>query len=200
MNAHTGATGDDEHQNEHHDEHRNDHGHGQGHEHHDQGHGHGASWWRQLVGLGHGHTHDSADRVDQALEASAQGIRALKVSLVGLGITAVLQAAVVVVSGSVALLGDTLHNVADALTALPLWVAFGLGKRPRSRRYPYGYGRAEDLAGLVIVVAIALSAAVAGYESFQRLLDPTDVRHLGAVAAASVIGFIGNEVVAQYRI
>jgi cation diffusion facilitator family transporter len=174
-------------------------GHDQGHD-HDHEHGHGGSRLRRFFGLEAPHSHDAADRIDNALESSAEGIRALKVSLVGLGITAVLQGFVVVLSGSVALLGDTLHNVADALTAVPLWVAFNLGRRPRSRRYPYGYGRAEDLAGLFIVLAIAASAALAGYESIHRLLEPVDVRYLGVVAVASVIGFIGNELVAQYRI
>jgi cation diffusion facilitator family transporter len=178
-----------------------DHGHDQhGHGHDHGGHDHGGSRLKRFFGLEAPHSHDAADRVDDALESSEEGIRALKVSLVGLGVTALLQAIVVVFSGSVALLGDTLHNVADALTALPLWVAFRLGKRPASRRYPYGYGRAEDLAGLFIVVAIAASAILAGYESIHRLLDPVDVRYLGAVAGASVIGFIGNELVARYRI
>jgi cation diffusion facilitator family transporter len=146
------------------------------------------------------HTHDSADRVDRALESSADGIRALQWSLAGLGITAVLQGVVVAITGSVALLGDTLHNVADALTALPLWLAFTIGRRPRTRRYTYGFGRAEDLAGLAIVGAIVASALVAGYESVQRLLHPSPVRHLAAVMVAGVIGFAGNELVAQYRI
>lgn len=170
------------------------------HDHHDHEHEHGGSRLRRLLGIDAPHSHDAADRVDSALEGSDEGIRALKISLVGLGVTAILQAFVVVVSGSVALLGDTLHNVADALTALPLWVAFNLAKRGRSRRYPYGYGRAEDLAGLFIVLVIAASAALAAYESVRRLLDPVEVRYLGAVAAASVIGFLGNELVARYRI
>ena len=182
-----------------HDEHGDDGGHDHGQE-HDHEHEHGGSRLRRLLGLEAPHSHDAADRIDSALESSAEGIRALKVSLVGLGLTALLQGFVVVISGSVALLGDTLHNVADALTALPLWVAFNLGRRPRSRRYPYGYGRAEDLAGLFIVFAIAASAALAGYESIHRLLDPVDVKYLWVVAVASVIGFIGNELVAQYRI
>src|SRR3954468_6058839 len=130
------------------------------HDHHDHGHEHG----------GHGHSHDAADRVDAALEASADGIRAVKWSLVGLAATAAAQGAIVVLSGSVALLGDTLHNLADALTALPLWIAFRLGRRPRTDRYTYGYGRAEDLAGLAIVLAIVASTAIAGVASFRRLL------------------------------
>jgi cation diffusion facilitator family transporter len=146
------------------------------------------------------HSHDSADKVDAALEGSAAGLRALWLSLVGLGVTAVLQAFVAAWSGSVALLGDTLHNVADALTAVPLGLAFIVGRRPANRRYTYGYGRAEDLAGIVIVVVIAVSALVAGYEAVLRLLHPAPVAHLGAVAVAAVVGFLGNEAVAQLRI
>ena len=88
------------------------------------------------------------------------GRRALLISLAVLALTAVLQAAVVVLSGSVALLGDTLHNVADALTAVPLLVAFRLARRPATTGYTYGYGRAEDLAGLFVIAMITLSAAL----------------------------------------
>jgi cation diffusion facilitator family transporter len=146
------------------------------------------------------HSHDSADKVDPALSSSRAGIRTLWVSLAGLGVTAALQALVFVWSGSVALLGDTLHNVADALTAVPLGLAFLVGRRPPTRRYTYGYGRAEDLAGIVIVAFIAASAVVAGYEAVHRLLHPQPVRHLLAVAIAAVVGFTGNELVAQLRI
>jgi cation diffusion facilitator family transporter len=138
--------------------------------------------------------------MDAAMESSRDGVRAVKASLVGLGVTAALQFAVVAVSGSVALLADTVHNVSDALTALPLWIAFVVGRRPATRRYTYGYGRAEDLAGLFVVAMIALSAVVAGWEAVRRLLDPRDVEHLGWVALAGVIGFAGNELVALYRI
>lgn len=146
------------------------------------------------------HTHDTHEQVDSALESSREGIRAVWISLAVLGVTAVLQGLVVVWSGSVALLGDTLHNVADALTAVPLAIAFLVGRRPPTRRYTYGFGRAEDLAGIVIVVFIAASAVVAGIEAVRRLLDPADVSHLPAVALAGVLGFAGNEIVAQYRI
>ena len=146
------------------------------------------------------HSHDSADAVDAALEGSAQGIRAVKISLVVLTSTAMAQALVVMMSGSVALLADTVHNIADALTAVPLWIAFLLSRRPATRRYTYGYGRAEDLAGLFVVVMIALSAVLAGYEAIRRLLDPAPLQHLGWVAAAGVIGFLGNEWVALYRV
>jgi len=146
------------------------------------------------------HSHDSADKVDSAMEASAEGMRALWISLGVLGVTATLQAVVAWWSGSVALLGDTLHNVADALTAVPLAIAFLLGRRPANRRYTYGYGRAEDLAGIVIVLVIAASSAVAGYAALRRLWHPADIGHLGAVALAAILGFLGNETVARYRI
>jgi cation diffusion facilitator family transporter len=127
-------------------------------------------------------------------------MRAVRVSLLALGVTAVVQLAVFLASGSVALLGDALHNLSDALTAVPLGLAFLVGRRPPSRRYVYGYGRAEDLAGLAVVAAIAASAVAAGYESVHRLLHPAHVQLLGAVAAAAVVGFAGNEWVARYRI
>ncbi|MFI9770933.1 cation diffusion facilitator family transporter [Streptomyces sp. NPDC052415] len=146
------------------------------------------------------HSHDTADKLDNALESSARGMRALWVSLAVLGTTALVQAVVVAMSGSVALLGDTAHNTADALTAVPLGVAFVLGRRAATRRFTYGYGRAEDLAGLVIVLTIAASAAFAAWTAFDRLLDPRPVQHLPAVAAAALVGFAGNEWVARYRI
>jgi Cation efflux family len=146
------------------------------------------------------HSHDATGKVDAAMEASAEGIRAVWISLAVLGGTAALQAAVVAASGSVALLGDTLHNAADALTAVPLGIAFVAGRRPSNRRYTYGYGRAEDLAGVVIVVFIAASSAVAAYEAVTRLAHPRPVTNLLAVAVAALIGFTGNELVARYRI
>ncbi|MFF3414512.1 cation diffusion facilitator family transporter [Streptomyces sp. NPDC002698] len=146
------------------------------------------------------HSHATADKLDSTLEASARGMRALWVSLAVLGTTALAQAVVVVLSASVALLGDTVHNAADALTALPLGVAFTLGRRAATRRFTYGYGRAEDLAGIVIVLTIAASGAFAAWAAVGRLLDPQTVRHLPAVALAALIGFAGNEWVARYRI
>lgn len=157
---------------------------------------HGAS---EIFG---GHDHD-ADTGGETLEGAlgdAAGRRALVISLVVLGVTAVLQITVAVASASVALLGDAVHNVADALTALPLFLAFALSRRPASKRFTYGLGRSEDLAGLVIVLVVAISAAVSGYVAVERLLNPRPVEHLVAVAAAGLIGFIGNEVVARYRI
>ncbi|SLJ77206.1 cation diffusion facilitator family transporter [Mycobacteroides abscessus subsp. abscessus] len=104
------------------------------------------------------------------------------------------------ISGSVALLADTIHNFSDALTAIPLWIAFALGTKAATRRYTYGYGRAEDLAGLFVVAMITLSAIIAGIESVRRLINPVPIQHLGWVAVAGLVGFIGNELVAVYRI
>jgi cation diffusion facilitator family transporter len=146
------------------------------------------------------HSHDASDSVDNALESSAIGIRAVKISLIALGVTALIQAAIVIISGSIALAADTIHNFSDALTAVPLWIAFALGTRPATRRYTYGFGRAEDLAGLFVIAMITLSAIVAAYESISRLIHPVRIEHLGWVAAAGLIGFLGNELVAIYRI
>lgn len=146
------------------------------------------------------HSHDAADTVDRAMESSAEGMRALWISLALLGATTLVQAVVVAFSGSVALLGDALHNAADALTAVPLGIAFLLSRRPPTRRYTYGYGRAEDLAGMAVVVTIAASSATAAYEAVTRLLDPRTVSAPGAVAVAALVGFAGNELAARYRI
>jgi cation diffusion facilitator family transporter len=142
------------------------------------------------MGHGHGHHHDT----------SRAGLRTLWISLLVLGITAAAQAVIAVVSGSVALLGDTVHNVADALTAVPLGVAFLLGRRPATRTHTYGFGRAEDLAGLVVVLVIAASAVLAGVLALRRLVAPEPMDHAWAVAAAGLVGFAGNELVARYRI
>ena len=127
-------------------------------------------------------------------------MRAVWISFGLLLVTAAGQAVLVGVTGSVALLGDTLHNVADALTAVPLSIAFLLGRRAATKRFTYGLGRAEDVAGLVILVMIAASAAVAAAQAITRLLRPTDITDLGWVAAAGLLGFLGNELVARYRI
>jgi len=146
------------------------------------------------------HSHEAADQVDAVMEASSEGMRTLWISLAVLAATALIQAAVVALSGSVALLGDTLHNAADALTAVPLGVAFIVGRRPPTSRYTYGYGRAEDLAGIAIVLTIGASSGLAAYEAIARLLHPQHVTALPAVAGAALIGFAGNELVAAYRI
>ncbi|MGW2294733.1 cation diffusion facilitator family transporter [Streptomyces violaceorubidus] len=173
------------------------------HEHPRPGPSPAARWRRGAHRLAHRltpHSHESAEKLDPALESSARGLRALWVSLAVLGATALVQAAVVVVSGSVALLGDTVHNTADALTAVPLGIAFVLGRRAATRRFTYGYGRAEDLAGVAIVLTITASAVLAAWTAVDRLLDPRPVAHVPAVAAAALVGFAGNEWVARHRI
>ena len=153
----------------------------------DRDHGHG----------GHGHTHGS---VDPSVASSERGIWAVKWSFVALFATALAQAVVVVLSGSVALLSDTIHNFGDAATAVPLWIAFAFARLGANKRFTLGYGRVEDLAGVLVVLIILFSAVVAGYQAVGRLLDPEPVGLLWAVAAASVVGFVGNEAVAVFRV
>ena len=171
-----------------------------GHRHdpdHDHAHGAGVLGWLKHT---FAHSHDVHEKVDDAMESNERGIWALKISLLGLGATALFQVIIVVFSGSTALLADTIHNFGDAVTAIPLWLAFAFQRRERSRRFTYGYGRTEDIAGVIIVGLIFFSACVAGYESIRKLIDPQPVTHLGWVAAAAIIGFIGNEAVAIFRI
>ncbi|WP_052524098.1 cation diffusion facilitator family transporter [Mycobacteroides abscessus] len=170
------------------------------HRDHDHDHQHRAGLRGMLAEIVTPHSHDGADSIDDALSASAAGTRAVKISLAALLVTAAFQVAIVVVSGSVALAADTIHNFSDALTAVPLWIAFALGTRAATKRYTYGFGRAEDLAGLFVVSMIALSAVVAGYEAVTRLIHPMQIGQLGWVATAGVVGFLGNELVALYRI
>jgi cation diffusion facilitator family transporter len=159
---------------EHDEEHSHDHGHG-----------------------GHGHTHGS---VDPTIATSERGIWAVKWSFVGLLATALLQLVVVLFSGSVALLSDTIHNFGDAATAIPLGIAFALTRLGASRRFTFGYGRVEDLAGVVVVLIILFSAVVAAYQAVDRLLNPQPIGMLWAVAVAALVGFAGNEAVAVFRI
>jgi cation diffusion facilitator family transporter len=146
---------------------------------------------------GHGHSHGV---VDPSIATTADGLWALKWSFAALMATALLQAAIVFVSGSVGLLADTIHNFGDAATAIPLGVAFLFARKRPNKRFTFGYGRIEDLAGVAIVFTILFSAIVAAYEAIDRFLHPQDIRHLWAVAVASAIGFIGNEAVAIFRI
>jgi cation diffusion facilitator family transporter len=186
-----------------HSQHHHGHGHAErghahAHEHaHDYDHGPGVFGW--LRGL-YGHSHSIAQKVDETMESNERGIWALKISLVALGITAALQLIIVFLSGSVALLADTIHNFADAGTSIPLWIAFALTRRGASRRFTYGYGKTEDVAGVLIVLIIFFSACVAGFESVRKIIHPEPVMNLGWVAAAAVLGFLGNEAVAVFRI
>jgi cation diffusion facilitator family transporter len=199
------ALHDSSHQHPHADDAESDHGHDHadgdhGHEHGQGAHSHPVGIKGFFIGLFVPHSHDASDSIDDALEASNEGVRALKISLFILLGTTILQLVVVVISGSVALLADTIHNFSDALTAVPLWIAFILGRRAATRRYTFGYGRAEDLAGLSIVAVVALSAIIAAWQSIGRIIDPQPLHNLWWVLAAGVIGFIGNEAVAIYRI
>jgi cation diffusion facilitator family transporter len=165
------------------------HDHGDAHQ-----HGH---FDKQSLGGPHGHTHGV---VDPTIPTSERGIWAIKWSFVILAVTAALQLAVVIVSDSIALLADAIHNVGDAVTAVPLWIAFRLASRRPSARFTYGLGRVEDLAGLAIVGIILLSAIVAGWEAVNRLIHPHPITYIWAVATAGVIGFVGNEACAIFRI
>lgn len=171
-----------------------DHGHGHGHGHRDS---------RVLARLKHvlvPHSHDSNEAIQSAEEASGQGIRTAWIGLAGMMATAILQMVIVAVSGSIALLADTVHNLGHAATTIPLVIAFRIGRRAASRRYSYGYRRAEDLVGLFIGLIIAISAAVIIWESIDALVDPRPLSNLGWVFAAGIVGFLGNEIVAIYRI
>jgi cation diffusion facilitator family transporter len=183
-----------------HDDPAADGGHRHGHHGHGRIHVHATGFKGWVQELFVPHSHDSADSVDEAMESSAEGIRAVKVSLLGLGATSLFQLAIVLISGSVALLADTVHNFSDALTAVPLWIAFLLGRRAATRTYTFGFGRAEDLAGLFIVAMIALSAVIAAVESVHRFFAPQPIQNLGWVLGAGIVGFAGNELVAIYRI
>jgi len=137
------------------------------------------------AGEGHGHTHGL---IDPTIKRSREGMRAVALSLLVLGLTAAVQGVIFSLTHSVALLADLIHNAGDAATALPLGIAFAM----RSIR-------AERWAGLAVVLAIFISACVAGYEAVDRLIDPRDVSHLGALAAAGLIGYLGNRLAAGIR-
>jgi cation diffusion facilitator family transporter len=160
------------------------------------GHSHGPGGHSHGDGEGHGHTHGV---IDPTIATTSRGIWAIKWSFIGLAITAALQMVIVYYSGSVALLADTIHNVGDAGTAIPLWVAFMLARRKPSLRFTHGLGRVEDLAGVVIVAIILFSALVAGWQAIDRFINPQEIQYLGWVAAAGVVGFFGNEAVAVFR-
>ena len=148
-------------------------------------------------GGGHGHTHGT---IDPSIAATDRGLWAVKWSFAILFLTTVIQVVIFYFSGSIALLADAIHNVGDAATAVPLGIAFILGKRKPSKRFTYGFGRVEDLAGLAVVLTILASAIWAGYESINRFFHPKPVTYLWAVVIGGIIGFLGNEGVAIFRI
>jgi cation diffusion facilitator family transporter len=181
----------------------NDHPHARGH-HHDHGRlFHNQGWWSHLAAIFHLHEHDQHHgelASDQAFIDNEDGIRTVWLALAALTLTSIVQIVIVVWSGSIALFADTIHNIGDGLNSIPLLMAFYLARRAATRRYTYGFARAEDIAGIFIVLSIAFSAGVIFWESFQKLLNPEPLTNLGWVAAAAVIGFMGNEAVALLQI
>ncbi len=173
-------------------EHHHDHGHDHDHEHKS-----GIIGWLQHTFV---HSHDLHEKVDDIMESSERGMWATKWALVCLGITTIIQLVILYFSSSTALFADTIHNLGDGLNSIPLLLSFALQRRMRSRQFTYGYGRTEDLAGIVIVISIAISALVAGYQSIQKLINPSDIDYIWWVAGAAIIGFIGNEAVAILQI
>jgi cation diffusion facilitator family transporter len=199
----------------HHNHDERDHSHeGDSHHEHDhaqdhEDHGHDHDQPRGVVGWllaifhvgGHSHGHDEQNLIaDAAFQANQEGIRTVWIALFLLLLTTVIQIAIFLVSGSVALLADTVHNLGDGLNSIPLLIAFYLARRVPTRRYNYGFHRAEDVAGVIIVLSIIFSAGYIFYESFSKLLNPSQITNVGAIAAAAIIGFAGNELVATIQI
>ena len=173
------------------------------HSHHDHDHDHHHptglwGWISQALHL-HGHEHARLN-ADPAFNATEEGIRTVWLALDALGFTSLLQIGIFALSGSVALLADTVHNVGDTLNSIPLLIAFYLARRVATRRYTYGFGRAEDVAGVLIVLSIAISAGIVFWESIQKLFNPQPMQNLPWVAAAAIVGFLGNEAVALLQI
>jgi cation diffusion facilitator family transporter len=185
-------------------EHEHDHGDGEGDAPgHANGPGHSHDHGSGIIGWFKGtfaHSHDIHEKVDDVMESHERGFWATKWALVSLAITTAIQLVIVYFSGSTALFADTIHNLGDGANSIPLLVAFWLQQRGRSRTFTYGFGRTEDVAGVIIVALIAVSAVVAGYESVRKIIDPQPISYLGWVAAAAIVGFIGNEVVAWLQI
>jgi cation diffusion facilitator family transporter len=192
-----------DHDHDHDHEHPHDHDHDHDHAHpHDHDH-HSGNVLTLIASALHlpGFTHSHASlSEDASVRDNELGIRTVKLALLALGVTTVIQIVIYLASGSVALLADTVHNLGDALNSVPLWIAFVLARRAANRRYTYGYGRAEDVAGLLIVLSIAFSAGYILWESFQKLLNPQPLDNLGWVALAALVGFAGNEIVALMQL
>jgi cation diffusion facilitator family transporter len=190
MRQHVSAA-EDHHHHPHEHDHTSEHSHT---------HGKGFWGWFTTIFHLHGHSHTESALNDSRWKQGDDGIRTVWLALGALGLTTLLQIVIVAFSGSVALLADTIHNLGDTLNSIPLLIAFYLARRAATRRYTYGFGRAEDIAGILIVLSIAFSAAVIFWESFQKLLNPQPMQNIPWVAAAAVIGFLGNEAVALLQI
>lgn len=167
---------------------------------HDTGHEHDHGLWSRLRHAVTPHSHDTVEAIQTAEEASDHGIRAAWIGLAGMMATAVAQVFIVAISGSMALLADTVHNIGHAATTIPLIIAFRVGRRSSNDRFTYGYRRAEDLVGLFVGIVVAATAALIIWESIDALLHPRELTNLGWVFVAGVVGFLGNEIVAVYRI
>ena len=147
------------------------------------------------------HSHDHRGLAsERAFRENEAGIRTIWIALTILLVTAILQMVIVYFSGSVSLFADTAHNIGDGLNSIPLLIAFYLARRIPTRRYNYGFGRAEDVAGIIIVLSIAASAVVVFSQAIQRLINPQPLTNLGWLAAAAIFGFLGNEAVAILQI
>jgi cation diffusion facilitator family transporter len=173
-------------------------------EYHGHTHTHRKGVWGWIASIFHlnGHSHDEHAPLvaDPAFNADASGIRTVWLALAALGVTALIQIAIFSHSGSVALLADTVHNIGDTLNSIPLLIAFYLACRAATRRYTYGFGRAEDVAGIFIVLSIALSSIIVFWESIQKLIHPQPMQNIPWVVAAAIVGFLGNEAVALLQI
>ena len=165
------------------------------HAHDHAGHDHGED---SHGGRSHeGHSHGV---IDPSIATSERGLWATKWSGIILVAIALIELAVFAATGSTALLADLIHNFGDAATVIPLWIAFAMARRRPSAGFSFGYGRAEDLAGVAVVIALFANAIIAGYESFYRLLHPEPIHYLGLVIGMGLFGFVGNEGVAMLRI
>ena len=183
-----------------HGDHGHDHG-DHGHDHGDHGdHDHGSGLWAKVKHTLIPHAHDANDAIQTAEDSAKDGIRTAWIGLAGMMATAIAQVVIVAISGSIALLADTIHNLGHAATTIPLIIAFKLGRRAPTAKYPYGYRRAEDLVGLFISLVIIATIVLIVWESIDALINPRPLSNLGWVFAAGVIGFLGNEAVAVYRI
>jgi len=139
-------------------------------------------------------------RVRDDADERRQANRALAVSAAGLGLTGLAELLVALLTGSVGLLGDAIHNLSDVSTSAVVFLGFRLSRRPPTERYPYGLERAEDLAGIGIAAVIWISAAFAGFESVRKLIDHGHTAHVAAGIAGAVLGIAGNQLVARYKL
>lgn len=169
-------------------------------EHHHEHDHHHDGFWHRLTHALMPHSHDHSGMISDSAEATTTAMRAAWISLGGMAATAVLQIAIVAISGSVSLLADTIHNLGHLITTIPLIIALRLSQRPASKSFTYGLRRAEDLVGLLIGLVIATSAVLIFVDAYDAMRHPREMHNIGWVLATAVVGALGNELVAQYRI